>query len=251
MEAENAERKLPQHGFQHWYQPGLADLRRGAHHLPLRHLLHGIDVVHPLRAVQVSLMHRVDPQVPGPALRVGSPPLANTHPHRPRLLVADFPNRDTRGPCADCRYAEPKSCTVSGSAHRHTRRIRGIESFASPARSTFHALRPRQLTVRCPLACTGRRTGSDDTRAPSPFRSRGTARSAASPAPGSDPSFSRYTVATLPWPRAADRCIRAPPVSRSPSRKPPSVCCLQICIPRWPPKTPGSAPGSAALRSSC
>src|SRR5438034_7875658 len=36
-------------------------------------------------------MHRVDSHVPRPALRVGPPPLADSHPHRPRLLVADFP----------------------------------------------------------------------------------------------------------------------------------------------------------------
>jgi hypothetical protein len=91
MEAEYAERKLPQHRFQHRNQPGLADLRRGSYHLPLRHFVHRVDVVHPLGAVRISLMHRVDPQVPRPALRIGPPPLPNIHLHWLGLLVADFP----------------------------------------------------------------------------------------------------------------------------------------------------------------
>ena len=47
--------------------------------------------LHSLGAVPISLMHRVDPQVPRPALRIGPPPLPNIHLHGLGLLVADFP----------------------------------------------------------------------------------------------------------------------------------------------------------------
>src|ERR1039458_9225509 len=75
MEAQYPKWKLPQHRFQHRDQPDFADIRCRSYHLPLRHLVHGIDVVHPLDPLQISLMDRVDPQIPRPPLRVRPPPV--------------------------------------------------------------------------------------------------------------------------------------------------------------------------------
>ena len=46
-----------------------------AHHLPLRHLVDGVDVIHALDPIQVSLMHGVDTQITGPASRLRLAPL--------------------------------------------------------------------------------------------------------------------------------------------------------------------------------
>src|SRR5580658_9144228 len=73
-----------QYGLQHGHQELLADLARTAHHLPLRDGIHGIDVVDALGSVPVALMHGVDAQESGPALRIGSAPLGD---------------RNRRGPC--------------------------------------------------------------------------------------------------------------------------------------------------------
>ena len=40
------------------------------HHLPLRHRIHRVDVIHPLVSVLVALMHRVHPQKSRAALRL-------------------------------------------------------------------------------------------------------------------------------------------------------------------------------------
>jgi hypothetical protein len=61
MKPQNAEGKLPQHGLQHWFQSRFADLRGGAHHLPLRHFVHRIDVIDPLHPVPIPLVHGVHP----------------------------------------------------------------------------------------------------------------------------------------------------------------------------------------------
>src|ERR1700738_1082933 len=58
-------------------------------HLPLRHLIDRVDVVHALHCIQIALVHRVDSQVTGTALRVRPPPLADAHRYRPGLLVMD------------------------------------------------------------------------------------------------------------------------------------------------------------------
>ena len=54
------EGKLMQDCFQHRAQMLLADLAHATYHLPLRHRIHGVDVVHPLGPFPISLMHRVD-----------------------------------------------------------------------------------------------------------------------------------------------------------------------------------------------
>src|SRR3954467_14235330 len=72
MKTANPERKLFQDRFQDRQQPRFPNLRRAPHHLPLRHFVNSIDVVHPFGSVQVSLMHRVHTQVAGLALRIRS-----------------------------------------------------------------------------------------------------------------------------------------------------------------------------------
>ncbi|MCU1291829.1 MAG: hypothetical protein JWP08_679, partial [Bryobacterales bacterium] len=48
----------------------LADLRRAAHYLPLRHFIDRVDVINAFQAVPIALVHRVDAQVPRLALRI-------------------------------------------------------------------------------------------------------------------------------------------------------------------------------------
>ena len=91
MKAANVERKLFQDRFQDRQQPRFPNLRRAPHHLPLRHLVNSIDVVHPLGSVQVSLMHRVHTQVAGLALRIRSPALPNCHRRWTRCHIAHAP----------------------------------------------------------------------------------------------------------------------------------------------------------------
>ena len=89
MKARDAERELAQHRFQHRNQPCFADLGCRPHHLPLRHLIDRVDVVHALHCIQIALVHRVNSQVTGTALRVRPPPIANGDLHGPCLLVED------------------------------------------------------------------------------------------------------------------------------------------------------------------
>src|SRR5664279_3822235 len=49
------------------------------HDLPLRDLVDGVDVIHAFGPRLIALVHSVDPQIAGLALRIGPPPLANRH----------------------------------------------------------------------------------------------------------------------------------------------------------------------------
>src|SRR5580692_5774085 len=89
MKASNAKWELAQHRFQHRYQPCLTDVRRGAHHLKLRHFIDRVDMVQTFDSLQIALMYRVDPQVTRLSPWVRPAPLANGHLNRPRLLVED------------------------------------------------------------------------------------------------------------------------------------------------------------------
>src|SRR5664279_5156785 len=84
MKAANHEWKLPEHGFQHRQEPQFGDLRGGSHNLPLRHLVHGVDVIKTLASILIALMHRVDAQVSGRSLW---------------LWLASFADRNRRGSC--------------------------------------------------------------------------------------------------------------------------------------------------------
>src|ERR1017187_6443440 len=59
----NGKKELVQHGLHHRQHMLLSDLRHASQYLPLRHLIHGIEMIHSLGPVPVSLMHAVDPQV--------------------------------------------------------------------------------------------------------------------------------------------------------------------------------------------
>src|SRR5258706_237733 len=83
MEAANAERKLREHR----QQIGFADLRGGAHDLPLRYLVDGVDVVHPFDSVPIALAHRIYPQIPGATVWFRPTPLADGHLRRASRLV--------------------------------------------------------------------------------------------------------------------------------------------------------------------
>nr|AAR98532.1 hypothetical protein [Brachymonas petroleovorans] len=60
VKAQNLEGKLRQHLLDHPQQVHLADGLHAGHHLPLRDAVHRVDVVQPLGAVLVALVHAVD-----------------------------------------------------------------------------------------------------------------------------------------------------------------------------------------------
>ena len=84
METENTEGELPHQGAQHGFQPGFADAFGGGHDLPLRDLIHRVDVVDTFAGGRIPLVHGVHPQVAGLALRIGTAPLADSHRRGPR-----------------------------------------------------------------------------------------------------------------------------------------------------------------------
>ena len=77
MEAENAERKAGEQGFDHRQQIGFADLLAGSDELPLGQAIHGIDVINTFHPVLVALMHAVDADEAGPPLGRGRATLAD------------------------------------------------------------------------------------------------------------------------------------------------------------------------------
>ena len=83
------EGELPQHRLQHRQQIGFADLRRGAHHLPLRDFIHRVNVIHPLASLQIALMHRIHPQISRAAIRLRPAALPDRHLRRPGRLIHD------------------------------------------------------------------------------------------------------------------------------------------------------------------
>jgi len=128
-------------------------LRNGfhaAHDLPLRHRIHGIDVVQTRLAVVVSLMHGIDAQISGLALRIRSAPFANRHLPRLRAFdpypdlavgrraaqVVNVGSRDPRQslilrlavhcklPLQNVPYGGPGKILVSGIHGRQQRRVR-------------------------------------------------------------------------------------------------------------------------------
>src|ERR1039458_5928898 len=79
VKAEDEEGELPQHGGQHGLQPSFADAGGGAHDLPLRDLIDGVDVVDAFGSRSIALMHGIDAQIAGSALRVGPSALADAY----------------------------------------------------------------------------------------------------------------------------------------------------------------------------
>src|SRR4051812_16471308 len=82
---------------------------RTPHHLPLRDLIHGIDVVHPFGSLQISLMHRIDTQVSRLTSRIGSPPLADRDLHPVAFSQPSSVFRGSTCACESCINAPPKA----------------------------------------------------------------------------------------------------------------------------------------------
>ena len=72
-----------------------------AHNLPLGHLVDGIDVIQPFASILVALMHGVDAQVSGRALRLRFASFADGDRRGPRGLVAGIAF------AIACRVAQP------------------------------------------------------------------------------------------------------------------------------------------------
>ena len=77
----------------HHHRPSTA--ARQAYHLPLQDFIDGVDVINALGSATASrliaLMHRIQTQIAGLALRIGLAPLADRHYRGPRLDVVQSP----------------------------------------------------------------------------------------------------------------------------------------------------------------
>src|SRR5271157_5001431 len=93
MKAEDGEGELAHHGGQHGLQPSFAEVSGGAHDLPLRDLIDGVDVVDAFGSWSIALMHGIDAQIAGSGLRVGPPALADAYRRGPGfgVIQATFP----------------------------------------------------------------------------------------------------------------------------------------------------------------
>ena len=75
----NDKGKLGQHRGQHWFQKGFRDARHRRRNLPLRNLIDGVEVEHPLGIFGVALVHRIHSQIAGLPSRIGTATFANGH----------------------------------------------------------------------------------------------------------------------------------------------------------------------------
>ena len=95
VKALDAKGELAQHGLEHRLQIGFRDARRRADHLPLQDFIDGVDVINALGSATASrliaLMHRIQAQIAGLALRIGLAPLADRDRRGPRLDVVQTP----------------------------------------------------------------------------------------------------------------------------------------------------------------
>ncbi len=82
MEAPDGEGKGRDELLQNRQEKMLANPLHGTDHLELGDFIHCIDQVHALDPLQIALMHRVDPQVAGLAVRSGFAPFADETTHR-------------------------------------------------------------------------------------------------------------------------------------------------------------------------
>ena len=87
LKAADAEWKLLQHRLQDGQQIGFADLRCGADHFPLRHLIDGVDVIDPFVSILISLMDGIHTKVAWSTLGIRPPPLSDRDLRRPRRLI--------------------------------------------------------------------------------------------------------------------------------------------------------------------
>ena len=144
--------------FQHGDQPSLRDLRQGRHDLPLGHFVDRIDVIQTLGAVAVALMHGVDPQIPGPALRARFAPLADGNWRGPCRLIAGIAFAVSLGvaEAVDLRHRDLGDALEGSLAVFFD--TRAAESVWSPGRSSCRGSCPRRPAIPHPLSCIGRRT---------------------------------------------------------------------------------------------
>ena len=77
VEVEDYKGELLEDAFQQGRQPSLGDALDSQHHLPLRDLIDGVDVVDPLALGSIALMHSIDAQKAGLAVGRGLPPFAD------------------------------------------------------------------------------------------------------------------------------------------------------------------------------
>jgi hypothetical protein len=117
----------------------LADPAHAAYHLPLRHRIHGIDVIHPLHSVPIALMHRVDAQKARPFQRIGLAPF----PDRGRARARRLP----LGGQFAVAHAPPQIVQMRHRDSRQPRILGFAELFLLPFQNV-HRRRPAQPMVR-------------------------------------------------------------------------------------------------------
>ena len=89
VEPQDPERELMQYRLQHRNQVPFTDRLGAAHHLPLRHRIHRVNVIHAWLPIVLPLMDRVHAQISGLPLRVRLATLSDRHLARPCVLHAD------------------------------------------------------------------------------------------------------------------------------------------------------------------
>ncbi len=160
MKAQDLERELRQHLLDHAEQVRLGDRLHAGHHLPLGDAVHGVDVVQPLDAVQVALVHAVDADEAGPALG------------RRRLAHADLGVLASAGSwsaphagcgsrrCgAGCTGGPPRSSPAARIARHRRRRAGGATRRPWPGPTACPWRGPHRPAAPRRRACTGGQTG--------------------------------------------------------------------------------------------
>src|ERR1019366_1694092 len=94
----------------------LGDGFDATHHLPLRDLVDEVDVIDALDSIQVSLMHRIDPQVARLAVGPGLAPLSDGYLYGPRFGVIDLALAIARAlaEVVNMRHRDPRQPLVLG-----------------------------------------------------------------------------------------------------------------------------------------
>jgi len=110
VEVEDDKGKLLEDAGEQGHQPGLTDARRSQYHLPLRNLVHGVDVVDSLALRAVALMHGIDTPKAGLAVGRGLLALADLHRRGPGLLVMVQAQTVARAPAQVVEVAVGQRC---------------------------------------------------------------------------------------------------------------------------------------------
>ncbi len=85
MKSQDHKRKSLQQLPDDRQQRGLADLLASGNELELGHAVHRIDVIDPLHAILIALVHTVDADIARPPIRLGGAALADGNARGPRL----------------------------------------------------------------------------------------------------------------------------------------------------------------------